>query len=198
MWTRLVTPAMLLLAPLGPASFRPTNAAVRRAYETNTRSVVEVIGRKKSGSGIIVGASGQVLTSVEYVSLNEAKVRVDDQEFPARVTLADARLKIALVEIVPPGPFPSAPVKMDALEPGTWLIGISRNRAGHSTTSVAKVGRRAPSTPFLEIDLPLDPGSPVFDDKGRLVALAVVRRGKACSILPISHVRSELASVPRP
>jgi hypothetical protein len=89
---------------------RPTNAALRKAFENNARSVVEVVGPHRSGAGVVVGRDGQVLTSVEHVGLEQATVRVGGQSLPARVVMANAALRAAVVVVDPPRPPQPQPV----------------------------------------------------------------------------------------
>jgi hypothetical protein len=46
----------------------------------------------------------------------------------------------------------------------------------------------------VDVDLPLPPGSPLFDVNGRLVALVVQRRNGGCRALPLASVKLQLAS----
>src|SRR5262249_61163247 len=106
----LCLPLLALLS--ADSGDRPSSAVLRRTYEGSRSSIVQVIGPKGSGTGIIVGAGGEVLTSVDYVGLNEAKVRWEGRELPARVTLANASLKVAMIEISAPG----------SLSGGAWRL----------------------------------------------------------------------------
>lgn len=192
----------LLVHPEAEAG-RPTHAALRKAFESSRRAVVEVIGPKRSGPGVIVGAGGQVLTSVQFVGLEEARVRLEGAELPARVVLADAWLKISVVQLEPSerAPLPSAAVRVtDAFAQGDWLVGIRREGSGALAPLAGQV-LRGPSAaaPFIETDLPLPPGSPLVDLAGRLVAISVQQRGKWGSrALPIGPVKRRLAPDPEP
>lgn len=166
---------------------RPTHAALRKVFENNRATVVGVVGPKRSGSGVLVAANGYVATSVELVGLDQAKVRLGEVELPAKVLAADARLKLALLRIdlargadVAMAATRAAAVRMESrFTRGEWLVGISRSDRGQLSPVLGQVVR-APGEgrPFLETDLPVRPGTPLFDDKGRLVAIAVQRRGK--------------------
>lgn len=191
--------ALAALTPIAHAAAKPSSAAIRRAYETNRASIVEVVGPKKSGTGVIVGASGQVLTSVDYVGLNEATVRFEGRDWPAQVAVADAQLKIALVVIASTDRFPSTPVKLQAtLEPGSWLVALSRRRGGRPAVSVGRVSSAPPHLPFAEIEISLAPGSPVFDERGRLVGVAVGQRKGHSSVLPVSYIHAQLKPLHQP
>ncbi len=195
----LSLPMLALLSAESAA--RPSSAALRRTYEGCRSSIVQVIGPKRSGIGIIVGAGGEVLTSVDYVGLNDAKVLWEGRELPARVTLADARLKVAMLEISAPGSFPSVAVKLhDSLQAGSWVLGILRAGSKRPSMLVGTVVRpNSDETPFAETNIALPLGSPVFDGQGRLIALAVQPRGKKGTlVLPLSTIKAQLASVLQP
>jgi hypothetical protein len=180
---------------------RPSSAALRRTYEGSRSSIVEVIGPKRSGIGIIVGAGGEVLTSVDYVGLNEAKVRWEGRELPARVTLADAGLKVAMLEISAPGSFSAVAVKLlESLQTGSWALGIVGAGTSKPSVLVGTVTRpNSAEAPFAEMNIALAPGSPVFDGQGRMIALAVQRSGKkATLVLPLSRIKAQLASALQP
>ena len=195
----LFLPLLALLS--ADSGDRPSNAVLRRTYEGSRSSIVEVIGPKRSGIGIIVGAGGEVLTSVDYVGLNEAKVRWEGRELPARVTLADAGLKVAMLEISAPGSFSAVAVKLlESLQTGSWALGIVGAGTSKPSVLVGTVTRpNSAEAPFAEMNIALAPGSPVFDGQGRMIALAVQRSGKkATLVLPLSRIKAQLASALQP
>lgn len=198
--------AALLLAA---AARKPTNAALRKAFENNAQAVVEVVGPHKSGAGVVVGASGQVLTSVDYVSLEEATVKVAGQPFRARVVMANAALKVAVVAVELPQAAPDAgappafrppAVRLDeTFAAGTELLAIVRDQAGELAPRLVEVSRgRQVTSPFVEVNAPLPNGTPLFDPQGRLVALAVQRRKSSARALPVPEVKGQLAEAAKP
>lgn len=192
--------SLLVFVSAQPAA-RPNSATLRRTYQDSRSSIVQVVGPKRSGIGIIVGAGGEVLTSLDYVGQSDAVVRWEGRELPARVTLADARLKVAMLEISAPGSFPSVAVKLrPALERGSWVLGILRYHSKSPSVLVGTVLRpNGDEAPFAETNLALPPGSPVFDAQGRLIALAVERRKKRGTlVLPLSTIKAQLAGVLQP
>jgi len=176
---------------------RPSNAVLRRAYQAARSSTVQVIGPKASGTGIIVGAAGEVLTSPQYVGLNDAKVLWNGGQVPAHVAFTDGRLKVALLEISAPGTFPSVAVKLlDSLEVGSWVIGVVQPLGKRPSVVFGKVTRPSGGEAvFAEAQLALPPGTPVFDEKSRLIGLAVERSGKhAARILPLTTITAQLTA----
>lgn len=198
--------ALLLLCLSLPAraegAERPSRADLQKVLELYERSVVRVHGPRRAGPGVIVGSAGQVLTSVDHVSLETADVEFGGQRVTGSVMLANAYLKIAVVT-APSGIYPSVPVKVipEGLA-GQWLIGVLQGRGKKAVsmpfTAVArgaKGGAKGGSNePFVDVDLPLPPGSPLFDVSGRLVALVVQRQGGGCRALPLASVKLQLAT----
>jgi S1-C subfamily serine protease len=194
---RLLALVLALLAVhASAAEDRPSHADLRKALALYERSGVRVGGSRQAGPGIIVGTEGQVLTSVRYVKLDTAQVEYDGKVLPATVVLANAYLKVAVVA-APPGTYPAAPVKLSDESPtGQWLIGILRARGKQKERPEAALARKAPE-PFIDVDLPLLPGSPLFDTSGKLVAVSVQRRGPGCRALPLDVVKKLLATNPQ-
>ncbi|MDC0715191.1 serine protease [Stigmatella sp. ncwal1] len=171
---------------------RPTRADMQRVMELHARSVVRVHGPRRAGPGVIVGSQGQVLTSVEHVSLEAAEVEFGGQRLVGAVVLAHAALKIAVVA-APRGSYPSVPVKVlpEGLD-GQWLIGVVAGRRKQDARPFTAVARHA-NAPFVDLDLPLAPGSPLFDSEGRLVAVVVQLRPGGCRALPLASIQRQLA-----
>jgi hypothetical protein len=175
---------------------RPTRADLLKALELHERSVVRVIAPRHSGPGVIVGSQGQVLTAVEHVSMESTEMEFGGQRLPASVVLANASLKVAVIA-APSGAYPSVPVKVlpEGLD-GHWLIGVVRGRGKQPPEPFTAVARNSKQEPFVDLDLPLVPGTPLFDTQARLVAIVVQRRPAGCRALPLSAVKLELASTP--
>src|SRR6185503_10462461 len=89
-----VTPRLLalLLLCLGltaraDEAERPSRADMQKVLELYERSVVRVHGPRRAGPGVIVGSAGQVLTSVDHVSLETADVEFNGQRVTGSVML---------------------------------------------------------------------------------------------------------------
>ncbi|PTL78028.1 serine protease [Vitiosangium sp. GDMCC 1.1324] len=190
---RLIPLVLFLLATHASAVDRPTMADLQKALALHERSVVKVRGTRKAGLGVIVGTEGQVLTSVSHISLDTAQVEYDGRTLPARVVLANAYLKVAVVA-APAGEYPAAPVRVASESPvGQWLIGVVPGRGRQQDRPQAALARKAPA-PFFDVSLALPPGSPLFDTNGRLVAVSVQRKGRGCRALSLDVVRQQLAT----
>jgi hypothetical protein len=180
---------------------RPSAAALRKAFESNRDSVVEVVGPHARGAGVVVGAAGQVLTSVSYVGLESATVRVADKSLPAKVLMANATLKVAVVSVGDAGVdgWRSAPVALSTpLTRGMWVVGLKRARDGSVSPLVGQVSRVPMETAFVDTDLRLPPGSPLFDSRGRMVAITVQTRADGSRALPLPRVKGELIQESEP
>ncbi len=189
--------ALLVLCLTAPASGaeRPTRADLQKVVELHERSVVRVHAPRRAGPGVIVGTEGQVLTAVDHVSLETTEVEFAGQRLPASVVLANAYLKVAVIA-APSGTYPSVPVKVssESLD-GQWLIGVMRGQGKKAAAlPFTAVGRRAKQEPFVDVDIPFTPGTPLFDVQGRMVAVVVQRRTGGCRALPLSAVKLQLAS----
>ncbi|MGQ0507911.1 MAG: S1 family peptidase [Myxococcaceae bacterium] len=187
-------PLLLALIISAPAlgEDKPTRAALRSAFESNLRSVVDVVGPRGRGLGVIVGAEGQVLTSVQYVSLRSAKVRREGQTLDAKVLMANAQLQVALL-LLQGNDFPAAPARpFGPLLKGSWLVAIERTKPGPLEARIGQITKSSSDrSPFVETNLSLKPGSPVFDAKGRLVGVCAGKNGR---VLPLAAVKAQLAA----
>lgn len=189
----LLLPILLLGALPARATPSPSRASLQRALEAHARSTVQLQAQRRSGLGVIVGAGGQVLTSVELVGLYEAQVGAAGKTQRVPVVMANAGLRVALVRL-PGEDHPAASVALlpeRASRP--WLIGVVE--AGGPRARAVAVRAAAAPGPFLRVPLGLAPGSPLFDAQGRLVALVVTRRGaRASEALPLSAVKQQLGA----
>ncbi len=179
------------LCSVAALSSEPTPAALRRAFENNRDSLVRVTGPKRSGLGVMVGASGHVLTSVRHVGLQEAQVEWEGAQHPAQVLVADAYQGIALVKISSQGPFRAAPVRLeDTVKRGQTVVAVRMTPQGPAPV-VAVVRRRLPQRPGeFELERPVQEGSPIFDAGGKLLGVAISGR----RVVPVAAVKQKLAA----
>lgn len=193
-------PALLALALLvaAPAPPRPSSLALHRALEAAERALVEVHGRRPGGAGVLVGAQGQVLTALRFVDADGANVRLGSTVLGARLVLASQSLRVAVLNMVGPGPFPSIPVQLESPAPGAWVVGIVLLPDG---VAKPRLGRlvRVPTevAPWLEVSLRLPPGSLVLDGSGKLLGVVVEERHRDSLAAPLAAVRAELETAPR-
>jgi hypothetical protein len=190
---RSLVPALALAAASALASEppRPSALTLDRAFETSRATLVEVKGPRRQGPGVVVGARGQVLTALAFAGGDGLQVRVGEQWVEAKTVQEDSGLKFAVVALGSAGPWPSAAVGLDApLSRGAWLVGLTRSKSGEVKPRLGQVthGKKAGS-PLISVDLPLGPGCPLFDPRGRLVALCIEGRNDGCSAVPLSELK---------
>ena len=163
------------------------SAAPVPAVESLSAALVEVAGPRASGPGVVVGADGQVLTSVRFVGLDEVKIQSGGAAHDGTVLAADGRLGVAVVKAAG-GRWPAVASRhKEESRKGERLVAVTRDRAGEAATQVGTVLRvGTEARPFLHTDLRAAPGTPLFDARGKLVAILVDGRGRA---LPVSAVR---------
>jgi hypothetical protein len=157
-----------------------------RVFEQNQRAVVQVVGPRSAGTGVIVGAQGHVVTSTEYVGVKTAVVRFERQDHLATVVATDEELGIALIKMDAPREFPATAVTKESLIPrGAWILGISVGKDGVAAPKPGWVMRpQKAGSPYVEVDVKLPPGSPLFDTKGRLIAVAAGKVPSRAVVVP--------------
>ena len=133
-------------------------------------------------SGVILASDGWVLTSGHVVSGADAvQVRLNDgRRFAARVIGFDIRTDVALIKIDAVG-LPTAPIgDSSTIATGDWVaaIGAPFGFHGSVTTGVVSAKDRfiggAGEIPFIQTDAVINPGSsgsPLFNDKGEVIAI---------------------------
>lgn len=195
-----------LLSLTAAAGERPTRAALRKAAERATPALVEVLAAKRKAPGLIVGAGGHVVTLASLLPKGAGpadagvKVKWAGERRPAKLLAVSTKLKLVMIQLEGPGEFRAVPVDVGhTFAPGEWLLALSRRRDG-KWVPVAGKCVRPPSEdqPLVEVDLPLAPGAPVLDGRGRLVAVAVERRGRVARAAPIAALKRELDTVAPP
>lgn len=166
------------------------SAAPVQAVEDLSASLVEVSGPRARGAGVVVSAEGHVLTSVRFVGLDAAAVHTGGEQRDGTVLAADGRLGVAVVRAAGSG-WHAAPAGRTPLsKKGDRVVAVTRAAAGAVAHPGSVLKPPTERRPFLETDLRHPPGTPLFDPRGRLVAVLVDARGRA---LPLATVRDLLA-----
>jgi len=157
--------------------------------------LVEVHGSRPGGAGVLVGAQGQILTALRFVDAEGANVRLGGTVLGARLLLASTTLRVAVLNMVGPGPFPAIPVQLEAPASGAWVVGVVLLADG---VAQPRLGRllHVPGEggPWLAVSLRLPPGSLVLDTTGKLLGVVVEERRTDSLAAPLSAVRAELES----
>lgn len=168
----------------------PTHASLRKSFERNAHTLVRVFGPRASGPGVIVGAEGQVLTSVEYVGLERAEVELEGVRRAARVLIADAYEGIALVQLE--GATRAAPAQLKPVRRGQTLVAI-RWRGARPAPLVVSVKRIPKDRPGqFDLSRAVPNGTPIFDDAQKLLGVVV----KSRRVMPLSRLKQKLGADP--
>src|SRR5437660_687369 len=133
-------PAVLALALLAATPTpRPTSGALRRAFEAGCAALVDVQSARGKGFGVLVGSGGEVLTSVDFVGLEDAKVKIAGQVHPAQVRFAEAELGVALLSVRAAGPFHAVAVRAGGPPSEGWVVAVARGKAGQPVPHLGRI-----------------------------------------------------------
>lgn len=169
---------------------------VNVVYDSGGRPV------RGSGSGIVIGSSGLILTA-EHVINRATSVEVQYQSgvtYPARVVGRDPVYDAALLRIEPQKVLPTASLgAASTLHPGDLVTAFGRSprrRAGPSPGTFIELDLEArPGTPYLRstaVVFPGDSGGALVNDRGEVVGLivAITRNGQISLAVSTDAVRS--------
>jgi serine protease Do len=154
-----------------------SDAFARRFF----RRPAPAVGKETSmGSGVIVDASGVILTNAHVVrDAHEIVAKLPDgRQFKAKSFRAHEAADLAVVKIDGEA-LPVAPLgDSDALEVGQWVVAIG-NPFGLEQTVTAGIvsafrGAAGEEEGFIQTDAPINPGNsggPLIDLRGRVVGI---------------------------
>ena len=193
---------LILALPAWAAdSERPTRAAMQKLRAQSEHTLLVIEGPEGRGPGILVGAGGEILTSVAHVGLARAQIHIGGTTHEGRVLYANAGTGLALLR-APAGVElrTAVPVRvLPSFKPGQWIIAVTRDKQGAIQTQPLQwippppTPGRAPGTrAALRTKLPL--GTPLFDARGRLVATVVEERRGISWAIPIEVMQRVVAS----
>lgn len=153
-------------------------------------SAEKFTGKKKtqrvsygSGSGVIIGADGYIVTN-HHVVKDGVEVRVflqDRREYQAKIIGSDARSDIALLRIDESG-LPTIPLgDSEALEIGEWAIAIGSPHEFIQTVTAGIISAKGRSSvgvsefeDFIQTDAAINPGNsggPLLNMYGQVVGI---------------------------
>jgi len=186
------------------------SAACEQVARDATASVVQVHGRRRPASGIVIAPERVVTTSHSVEWEDQTRVRTaDGRLLAAQVAGRDAQLDVVLLR-VPTLEGHALTVADSALSTGTLGLVVGRTWSGHLrarlTTITAlegsvRVGRGTRLDRALGLDVgvyPGFPGSAVLLADGRLAGLATAGLVRATALaLPAGHVRQVIDGIER-
>jgi len=186
------------------------SAACEQVARDATASVVQVHGRRRPASGVVIAPERVVTTSHSVEWEDHTRVRTaDGRLLPAQVAGRDAQLDLVLLR-VPALEGHALTVSDAAPSTGTLGLVVGRTWSGHLrarlTTITAlegsvRVGRGTRLDRALGLDVGVYPGfsgSAVLLADGRLAGLATAGLVRATALaLPAGHVRQVLDGIER-
>jgi S1-C subfamily serine protease len=186
------------------------SAACEQVARDATASVVQVHGRRRPASGVVIAPERVVTTSHSVEWEDHTRVRTaDGRLLPAQVAGRDAQLDLVLLR-VPTLEGHALTVSDGAPSTGTLGLVVGRTWSGHLrarlTTITAlegsvRVGRGTRLDRALGLDVGVYPGfsgSAVLLADGRLAGLATAGLVRATALaLPAGHVRQVLDGIER-
>lgn len=181
---------LLFLLPLSALGAQPTRAALRRALEADERASVRVVGgarQGKAGRGTLVGAGGKVLTVVDFISLDDARVQQGAELHEAEVVSADAQSRLAIVSCSALSQRVPVAASPAALHHTGWAIAVVPGKREPVAKAVRLLAEKDGT--FL-IPTRLAPGTPLYDDQGRLLGLITRAAANGSRALSISALRA--------
>ncbi len=170
----------------------------------------DVVRQQSLGSGFLVDSAGHVVTNAHVVEgADEVRVRLaDEREFEAKVRGRDARLDLAVLELVGAHDLPAASLGSSAaLRVGEYVVAIGNPFGlGHTVTmGIVSAKDRAigagPYDDFIQTDASINPGNsggPLFDLRGQVVGIntAINPNGRGIGFaIPIDALREVLAQL---
>jgi serine protease Do len=170
----------------------------------------QVFKQKALGSGFIVDPRGYVVTNAHVVEgADEVRVKLaDDREFDAKVRGRDARLDLALLEMVGAKDLPAVSLgSSEELRVGEYVVAIGNPFGlGHTVTmGIVSAKDRAigagPYDDFIQTDASINPGNsggPLFDLRGQVIGIntAINPQGKGIGFaIPIDSLKDVLGQL---
>jgi len=180
--------------------------------------------RKFTGSGVVVGSDGTILTN-EHVVRGAESIRVtmnDGATFMARVAGMDVRSDLAVLspaeELKRTTPFASAVLAdSDQIRVGQWAIAVGNPFELANTLTVGVVSARSRSLPartfaatdvfygnLIQTDAAINPGNsggPLFNLRGELIGVNTMIFSKTGKFegfgfaIPSNHIKPRLAAL---
>jgi serine protease Do len=143
----------------------------------------QVYRQKALGSGFLVDGAGHVVTNAHVVEdADSVRVKLsDDREFDAKVKGRDARLDIAVLELVGARDLPAVSLgSSEQLRVGEYVVAIGNPFGLGNTVTMGIVSAKSrsigagPYDDFVQTDASINPGNsggPLFNLRGQVVGI---------------------------
>jgi S1-C subfamily serine protease len=172
---------------LGVVTVAPDPARTPQLLKHAPRAVVRIMKGREEGSGVIVSASGQVLTAAHLLAGPSGTVEVeltDGRRIRGTVLRTSSTADVALIEL-PRGTFPVMPIGAPSeLRPRGEVLAIApptrEKRDRHVTKGIISSLRKSGDRTFIQSDVIMhrdSSGGPLLDEHGRLIGIAIGRMG---------------------
>jgi serine protease Do len=176
------------------------------AEQLRRSTVLIKAGDRGSGSGVIWGGDGLIVTNAHVARGSYARVELwDGRELAARITSRDPQLDLAALHISANDLPPVSSADSSKLRPGELAIAIGNpfGFLGALTTGVIHavgpldgIGSRT----WVQANVRLAPGNsggPLADARGRLIGINTMVRGRLALAIPSNAVQQFLFAGPR-
>ena len=169
-----------------------------------------VIHQKALGSGFIVDGAGHVVTNAHVVEeADSVRVKLaDDREFDAKVKGRDARLDLAVLELVGARDLPAVSLgSSERLRVGEYVVAIGNPFGLGNTVTMGIVSAKSRAIgaglydDFIQTDASINPGNsggPLFDLRGQVVGIntAINPNGRGIGFaIPVDALKEVLSQL---
>ncbi|HXJ79111.1 MAG TPA: trypsin-like peptidase domain-containing protein [Candidatus Methylomirabilis sp.] len=167
------------------------------------RSTVQVLGPgPRSGSGVVWGAGGVIVTNAHVASPPIRVILSDGRRLSGRLLARDRGCDLAAIELDADDLPPAIVGDSDRLRVGELVIATGHAHGlpvALTAGVIHAISRHGPTPAFIQADLRLAPGNsggPLADARGSVVGInTMVTGGLACAV-PSRVVQRFLAAVP--
>jgi serine protease Do len=153
------------------------------------RSTVQLRGSRNSGSGVVWGTDGKILTNAHVLREGTARVEFwNGRQAPARVLKSDRRRDVAVLQAEASGVSAAIHGDSDALRPGELVIAVG---SPFGFTGALSTGVVVHGGPWLVSNVRLAPGSsggPLANARGEVVGLNTMIAGGLGFAVPSNAV----------
>jgi serine protease Do len=153
------------------------------------RSTVQLQGSRNSGSGVVWGSDGKILTNAHVLREGPARVEFwNGRHATGRVLKIDRRRDLAVLQVEPVDVPSAAHGNSDALRPGELVIAVG---SPFGFTGAVSTGVVVHGGPWIGSNVRLAPGSsggPLANARGEVVGLNTMIAGGLALAIPSKSV----------